>query len=272
MTPATSTTLDHAGQATSPSGLSGYAYLSLGVYDNKPINWIIIGYNTSSTTATVTYNGAMNLLWSEYLANSSKLSASSFAQVLIDETTDAGLAINSASSNGKIYTSVLSFALDYSSAVNAATKGLTELSSGELLVISQGKIGSSLFGSSGNVYSSSSLLTAMRNLYYPSTSKNGANFTASEAALIVPKTLTTAGSSSLTEYLFPLAARSGESFLIGTYLTSNAKCSIGINYWLRSGNASYSSEAYRVIDSGSVVARTDVWHSCGVRPAMVIKI
>ncbi|MFQ6749437.1 MAG: hypothetical protein ACLRFR_01175, partial [Clostridia bacterium] len=265
---ATSTTIDHAGQTTAPSSLSGYAYLKMGNY-----NWIIIGYNTSSTIVNVTYTGALNILWSDYLANPSKFAGNSFAQVLIDEESDAGLAINSASSNGKIYTTALNFALDCSLAVNPVNQGLTELSSGEVLVLSQYCIGSNIYFPSGTYYSSSTALGTVRNLYYPSTNKNDAGFSASESALIKPKTLTTNGSTTLTEYLFLLGyGSSPESFTVNTYLPNNSQRIIGVRWWLRSHRFGSGDKyrTYTVNDSGSIGSgTTGPW---GIRPAMVIKL
>ena len=272
MTPATSPTLDHAGQATSPSGLSGYAYLKMGNY-----NWIIIGYNTSNTTGTVVYSAEMNFLWADYLNRSdkSKFSSNGFAQVVIDST-PAGIAVQSEASKEIISLSALNFALNYSSAV----ENTTELSSGEVLVLCQVNIGNSKFHTDQNgypKYSSSTLLTAMRNLYDPSTSKNDAGFTTSEAALIVSKTLTTAGSSSLTEYLFPLGSTSRastESFAIEKYLTSSTKMNIGSSCWLRSsvGGSNHGAYFLSVFNNKGSISSTNLADSLGVRPAMVIKI
>ena len=260
------------GVATIPSGLSGYAYISLGTYDNKPINWIIIGYNSSSTTVNVNYNFDAAVAFSTYLANPSAYN--SFAGSL-ETSTDAGSLISNAANNGLVYGKwALSVALDYSLAVNAASKGLTELSSGEVLVLCEGNTGSSWFKNGDSVYSSSDLQTAMRNLYYPETGKNGAEFTEVEAALIVPKTLTTASSDSLTEYLFPLGSSkraSTESFAVENYLNSDAKRNIGANWWLRSRNTANSTFAYLVLADG-VVSYGGTPFSQGVRPAMVLQI
>ncbi|MBR2221025.1 MAG: hypothetical protein IJ975_02700, partial [Clostridia bacterium] len=186
------------GLATTPSGLDGYAYLSMGTYDNKPINWIIIGYNTISTTTTINYNFDGAVAFSAYLANPSAYN--SFAGSL-ETSTDAGVIISSTASNGIVWGNyALSLALNYSK----ATPNSSELDLGEVLVLCQGTTGLTAFGAAyNNSYGSSTLLTKMRDLYYPSTYKNGAQFTDEEAELIVPKKLSTAGSTSTQEYLFP---------------------------------------------------------------------
>ncbi|MBR2053250.1 MAG: hypothetical protein IJ959_03745, partial [Clostridia bacterium] len=252
----------------------GYAYLKMGKY-----NWIIIGYNSSSTTVNVNYTFDTAVAFSTYLANPSAYN--SFAGSL-ETSTDAGSLISNAASNGIVWANwALSVALNYSSAVNAAAKGLTELSSGEVLVLCQGSAGRSAFGSN-NVYSSSTLLTAMRNLYYPSIGKNGAEFSTAEADLIVPKTLTTAGSSPLTEYLFPLGStqNTGDSFAVETYLDTNRR--IIDDFWLlRSCYPANSNYVYYVNTTGSTknINKIDggngvyvLYADCYVRPAMVIKI
>ena len=270
-----------AGEISSPSGLSGYAYLSMGTYDNKPINWIIIGYNRPSTTVTMTWSGNFALAFSKYLAD--PMAYGSFAGSL-ETTSDAGSIISSASSNGIIWAyKALTIALDYSSAQN----NTSELSEGEFLVISADTLGSTIFHGSSNIYyknssTYSTLWSRMQALYYPNKS-NSAGFTASEATLIVPKTLTTAGSNSSTEYLFPLGTikrASTESFAVENYLSNNANCKIESKWWLRSARKAHTDCTYRVRIDGSIYNQDYgnyddlgiVDSTCGIRPAMVLKI
>ena len=266
-----------AGSATSPSGLSGYAYLKMGNY-----NWIIIGYNTSSTSTTVNYNYNGTMDFATYLASPS--SYKSFAGSF-EKSSDAGLAISNAGSNGLMWANyALSVALSYSKAV----KNTSELNSGEALVFCQSIIGEKTVFSSSQYstnYNGSTLQSVIRNLYYPSTSKNEAGFTTGEAALIVPKTLKSLavydGTSlvSHTEYLFPLASNwkytVNESFRIIKYLPTSSDQtyhphSCSRQYWLRSaGNGQY--YVSTISSTGAEqISRPNV--SYYVRPAMVIKI
>ena len=263
ITPATSTTPDHAGQATSPSGLSGYAYLKMGNY-----NWIVIGYHPSNTCINLTYNGVINFELSDYLKSPNKYINNSFTEALVDFSTPASVAVQDDAIKQIIRLTMLNFVLDYS----YASPNETELDPGEFLVLCQDTTGNSLFGNV--LYESSTLLSEMRKLYYPSTNQNNAGFSISETNMIVAKTLITNGSSSLTEYLYPLALHSGETFSASRYLATE---NLGTekDWWSRSRNlngGNYYYYTYYFSTAGETKQAKAGEKSLGIRPAMVVSM
>ena len=221
--------------------LTGYAYITMGAYNNTPVNWVIIGYNSS-----------LGYLFSGEVING--------GNGLLDDTLIDGPA-GEAIKNNNWYSPY-------------GVQNDTELKAGEVLVISQGTLGTACFDaetSYSNDYNSSDceLRKYVETLY-----NVGLNFSVAEKSLIQPKTLTnygTGGSITSNAYMFPLAAR-GENFTISTYLTSNALRTINSDYSLRSGRDSDISTSYYIFRTGAIEYNANVTNSVPVRPAMVLKL
>ena len=153
-----------------------------------------------------------------------------------------------------------------------------ELEFGEVLCFAQGIVQSGVqYNTStgkGNNYSGSNLQSVINKWYDD-------NLKSLMDSCIVSKTLNatySGGTSSVSAKLFPLAGTdSNESFYVLDYLISGSDemQAPNIYWWLRSGDPTHSSYAYRVNDFG-IIARNHgqvyVTNTIGVRPAFVLKI
>ena len=236
--------------STTVSGTS-WNYISAGGY-----NWIIIGsYSTSSYTI-------------------STLTAPQYQTIgSLADSTSAGSAVKNDFSKQVIKVNDMVVP-----AFSNAKKGYNgEIPFGCVLCLCAGNITTTTFNastSSGNNYSGSNLQSYMNNTVYGSTSTLS---TALKGLKIVPQKLTTlyynsAKSTINNAYVFPLAGiNNTESFYVGSYLDTNAKCDIDAYWWLRSGSALDSTRAYDVDTIGSV-GNTYAYNSLGVRPAFVLQL
>ena len=222
-------------------GLTGYSYVTMGTYNGSPVNWVIIGYNSSLS----------------YLFSGEVIVG---GNGLLDDTIDnspAGEAIK----NNNLYSSY-------------GVQNDVDLHAGEVLVISQGGLGTACFDADESYTNDYNSSDCELRKYVETLFNSGLGFSDVEKSLIQPKTLTnygTGGSITSNAYMFPLAAR-GENLTISTYLTSLALRDIDAYYWLRSGDVSNSQLAYCVRADGNVYYGNTVSHSTDVRPAMVLKL
>ena len=153
-----------------------------------------------------------------------------------------------------------------------------EISSGCVLAISEGTLGSSKFGSSQK-YEGSTLQTYCQNLY-----STNLGFTNAQKAMIQPQDFKTnySGSgtycSSTKQYLFPMCETGGageeeNAFIQDTYLVWS-KYQISEMYWVR--NSGWSSGQNQVFyyygDSSDNYPNYSYSSTFYVRPAMVLKI
>ena len=257
------------GATVESGGLTGYTYFQMGVYNDEPVNWIIIGYNDSLTVESSIIQQRMD---SWYNANGGDV----LMNYLFNNNDPASSVIFDEASRGE---AIVMHSIIVT--ITNAVQNTTELDAGEYLCISEKALGSSVFyayrdGQLSYVRDYNSdlcdLKTYIENLY-----NEGLNLTETAKALIQPQTLTnywaTTTSTTSDAYLFPLAAR-GENFNVSTYLTTGtARCIDNVNYWLRSGAEKINDSAHYVYaDAGTgAVYTSGVWTSYGVRPAFVIK-
>ena len=296
----------------SSGALSGYAYITMGSYNNTALNWVIIGYSTNVATGIGVIK-ATNLN--------------------IPDTTDAGNALKSASSKGTLIST--QYLLNaYTNAV-----GTTEIPGGCVLCIAEKSITTSTFttltdaSTVTNFFQSANyagsyckLRTLINGFCTPTSSTLG--FSVTQRSKIQPQTINSAYVSaassysytykftvsltSLTnQYLFPLAGCKSynsydgtyydilsdtyvngtnnyrnQNFLIETYLPTKEVKSADSVYWLRTGRAYYDSDSdgryygnsilcagvTPVSSSGGMGYSGCMSSSVGVRPAFVLKL
>lgn len=254
--------------ATTTVSSTAWAYFTAGGN-----NWIIIGCsNKSADFSTGTLN-LSTLLEKGYYEKPSYYNFTTTSGnwewiANIDKDTSAGNAVYNDSINiGKdeIYNLVSQTITQKSVFTNAAATD--ELETNEVLCLLSGKYKTTTqFGNRGVYYSSSGVSSNLRTFI------NGTIYPLVEDLPIVPQPLTTAGSTSTTEHLFPLGSKnaSGDSFPVENYLNSETKQNIGAYWWSRSYSSA--SRAYIVSTSGGVIADGNPSSSYGVRPAFVLKI
>ena len=223
-------------------GLTGYSYVTMGTYNGSPVNWVIIGYNSSLS----------------YLFSGEVIVG---GNGLLDDTIDnspAGEAIKN-NNNYMAY----------------GVQNDTELHAGEVLVISQNIISKGPYaGSSGN-YNSSSSKNSCQSLY-----DNDLGLSDAYKSLIQPQNLTNTyyngSSTSNNQYIFLLAGLAQNNFFISTYLNTNALRNVGAEYYLRTGTK-YSSDwkiysMYAISKTGALESSDINYTDGGLRPAMVLKL
>ncbi|MBO5309639.1 MAG: hypothetical protein J6A98_00350 [Clostridia bacterium] len=238
----------------STHGLAQYAYVEMGVYNNSPIRWVIIGYSEGESQ-------------DKYL---------NFSWIKDNDGTPADNAIENEKFKGKI-----ALNLSLSQIFPNATAS-TELAYNEVLVLSAINLGTTTFGDV--FYNGSTLQTKMRDLYYPDSNKNGAQFSEKDRNIIKCSSninaISAVGTSTTSEYLFPLAAR-GEKFNCSSYISDANKLTIGATWWLRSGYSGYSSAKYHAyfVGSNGVIANGGTpdndrmqTKSYGIRPSCVLNL
>ena len=256
--------------------LAGYSYVTMGKYNNNPINWVVIGMSESG------------------------LGGASIGDVDwgIDQT-PAGLAVEDSILNKVANTTIVgdNNALIYY--LNSVGRS-DELKQGELLMLSEGILGSARFynGSNnmGNNYSSSSLKTSMDNI--------AKNFTDEEKTHIIPQTINSRNNGWSTNtvnnaLLFPLATnyywtsdsdlaashsydsenKCNQSFCIEDYFDftissgfADARLMTTSMWWLRSGTVQSTGGAAYCEANGYMDTYAGTSTSYGVRPAFVLKI
>ncbi|MFQ6749226.1 MAG: hypothetical protein ACLRFR_00090, partial [Clostridia bacterium] len=238
-------------------------------------NWIIIG--CSNKTDAITGNLNISGFWAKgYYDNPNYYNFTFTSTAGIwpwlespDKTTPAGSAVyNDYMNKGKdvVYNLNANSITQKSVFPNAAATD--ELEVNEVLCLCSGNITTQQFHGSSNVYYSadgvsSSLRTYINDNIYPLV----------KDLPIVPQPLTTAGSASTTEYLFPLGSTkyvSTESFAVENYLDSDTKRAIGDVWWVRS-SSSRSGYVCRIGADGTVDGNP-VTYTRGVRPAFVLQI
>ena len=246
------------------TALKGYGYFTLGNYNGKPIQWVIIGYNSSTTLITDFF---VQTLESWYGNGGSEI-----ASYLYENADPAGQAIYSNSFGQPIMQSIFAEA-------TFAIENTQELNPGEFLVLASENIFSTQFNVSntGNTYDWSNLKTKIDDLYL-----KDLNLTEEEQQLIQPKDISTYSLDTTARtindaYLFPLATTSrstSQSFCVENYLPDKTLRSISAKWWLRSGQLTYTLYAYSVDANGVVITgnQAQTTSTQGVRPAMVVKL
>ena len=255
-----------------------YKYVTLGSW-----NWIIIGYSTKSLTQSI--SGVVNVANTSYNDYFSISDNTNIVNKLGTDTTDAGSIIKSASveKNARIYLSGVSVPTKFKTIfTNAKADPANEIPAGCVLCLCAGTTGDSIYEDE-TVYKAyfpdSDIDTAMTSVY--NSIKSAANNQIQETKLI---TYWYNGSAKKKyehyEHLFPLATNNSswwpaasypQNFCVETYLDTNAKRAIDTSWWLRSGDSSSSSIAYRIYSGGSLSSKR-VTYSHGVRPAFVLKL
>ena len=253
--------------------LAGYCYVTMGKYNNNPINWVVIGMSESG------FGGASlgDVDWG------------------IDQT-PAGLAVENSIINKVKNTSVVgdnNALIYYLNAVAVSD----ELEQGELLMLSEDILGTSAMS---NNYSSSALKTSMDNI--------AKNFTEDEKTHIVPQTINSRhngwGTNTVNNaLLFPLATnyyfydnktnmtaydsqnRCNQSFCVEDYFSAfkenfvegvttpaDPLLSATSEWWIRSAITTSTYGCASILANGTLVTYQTFNSYKGVRPAFVLKI
>lgn len=262
--------------------LKGYPYFTMGTYDNKPVNWVIIG-RANDVTQNVHINGKESLLFSTWKNTSRATLSNYFMNNIFESTTPAGAAINAAIASksyvvdDKIITTSLS-----------SIKNTAEIDSGCVLALSEGALGSSVYAATPSPYTGSTLANYCEDLY-----EENLGLTTTEQNLIKPKTLKSGylhlsplrehlQSGEIPYHMFILAQNSfdtnwnfaGQNFLYETYL-SFAQMNLSSNSHVRTTCQVYQSKDIYYF---SASAGKGSWmggaatESLSVRPAMVISV
>lgn len=255
--------------------LSGYLYVTMGTYNDSPVNWIIIGRNPDLNTIACTNTYAQS---TETITNFLNfVDYSTYANELqnqIENSTPAGMAINQEISNQYINT-VSGISRSYSHTISAygSPAAQDEIPENCVLCICANYLGITSFAPTSrysNNYSGSTLHSVINNLY-----SSGLNLTDDQKERMKPQSLYTlhyhGGSTIDDQYLFPLAGRStSETFYIGRYLTSDSARDIRYYWWTRSGATTYTDEGYWVHIGGWI--NIGQGGNIGVRPAFVLSL
>ena len=234
-------------------GLKGYPYVTMGTYQSAAVNWIIIGQNVRSLFVSDT-SPAANAIYTD-----------------VEKGKTCYINTNSAGPSPiQYYTNVV--------------KNTSELSSGEILLISQYPFNFSFFqdGSNGTYYEGSKLQSTILAYY-----NSGLGLTTAQKNLIVGKNLVQFAydktTSSSNQKMFTLATKTtrygshptlvaSQNFCIETYLSTDAlrvaekHPNLSANYaaylqtyWTRtgfeSGTAAGSSYAYYISETGAISSR-----------------
>ena len=260
--------------------LSGYLYITLGHY-----NWVIIGRNSSlnAVSLTTTY-GQSNETISNFIKFASYSTYANAMKNLIETSTDAGSAINSANTKGIVNT-VLGATRNYSitlSSYNVVSSADLNNYAGCVLCLCAGTTGNSYISKANNsaYYPTGDLKTAMTNVYNSISSAAGGAIQLTSLTTYGDDRAGITGSATSynhSEYLFPLAAKyvsSSQNFCVETYLDTTAKRDIDVKWWLRSGSRFGSTKYnYYVLVDGSISnCYLSDFNQFGVRPAFVLKI
>lgn len=229
--------------------LVGYPYVTMGTYNNNPINWVIIGQGERS----------------------------SFIEL---DNTPAGIAIQTDEKRSK--RTIIKNETLYYEAFGCVVQS-NELEETEVLVLSEGGLGTQRFNpsyGSSAIYYGSECYTAMNNFY-----KTGLGFTEEDYLIIMPKKIGCHYYNESTiryienQYLFPMATRD-ENFSFLTYLPNKEQriCyNIDVNtdkvpYWTRSGDAGTSNYIYLINESGTIYGSSQNPTNYYMRPAFVLKL
>ena len=261
---------------TMPSGgiLPGYAYFTMGSYDNKPINWIIIG---KSTSGMPTSNSTINRLeyeklsiWQNKIAKSPTYKF--WFENYYETFSPAGNLIN----NHGILNDVTarSFISTVQISLFSSITSHSEITSGCVLALSENICGYSTFGNNG-LYEGSNLQATILSLY-----ETGLNFSEADKRLIIPQDFLSGDNlggktESKGQPLFTLARGDyayHEKFRCDTvYITSNALRNCAVTWHTRTGSSGGRSLCSGVNASGAFQS-FGINESLGVRPAFVLKI
>ena len=271
------------GAATLTNGiLSGYTYFTMGSYGGTPINWVIIGRHSSTTSGITTGNYAL-ILMNYFNVTPYSTPVEYWVNNYYDTITPAGVAINNGPWDKRMVIvertnyEKINITLSSNEVVNDV-----DLTPGSVLVLSEYIICNSKFDTSGYAsgsYEVSVLKTKMTSLF-----ESELNFTEAQKNLIIPQYLESSFyqgvSYTSSAYLFPLAYQ-GENFNASTYLNNSQQriaCSLSATttvseWWSRSGHSSYSGSAYYFgVDGDSHNDKRGVYNSLGVRPAFVLSL
>ena len=253
---------------SSSTGVSGYAYFTMGIYNNQDINWVIIGKNPNLTKSSSlyiqTYTSWMSFGYCKLYSG-------------IDDS-PAGNTIKSECLQDLIY--------DYLDCVFANAVSNSEVPSNCVLCISEKSIFNAAFDytyEKGTAnYGASNLKTVISNL------SATLNLTDAQLNLIQPQTINTYYTQYYTgtklkstlsnQLFFPLATYSTftkssypQEFYVETYLSTNTLRNTGQIWWLRTGYQGIS-EYVQCVNASGGITYTNMYDGKGIRPAFVLKL
>ena len=216
-------------------GSTGYSYITMGTYDATPVNWLILGYNSS---LAYLFNGTIVV---------------DGGNELITDTADdspAGIAIK----KNNCYSS-------------KGVQNDVELKAGEVLLYSDRNLTNTVFNSHN--YNTSQAKNAVQALY-----DNDLGLTEEEKNMIQSQTLRNTcyntTSVSTDQKLFLFGAATGDNFHYATYGASGVSIWFRSLHLYDSGGQEYYIHAYTNNGAKSSVGSTAT--SMYVRPGMVLKL
>lgn len=241
------------GGATVESGaLTGYTYFQMGIYNNEPVNWVIIGYNGSTILPNQLISQNMKAWYYNDCDNS-------YIDFLLNNSGPAGESILLDTNKAEIVKEMIF------GTITKAVLNNTELNDGEYLCISEDILGTSIFGSNNDYGDANcSLRIYLENLF-----NTNLGLTPSEKALFQPKTLGTATTLN-NAYLFPVADWDEPPFALNDYLNTYPLKAASAAYWLR--NPDSGGWCNVITTSGHTTYAGSDDNAQGVRPAFVMKL
>ena len=245
-------------QSLASGALTGYPYFTMGTYDNKPVNWVIIGRNSN---VTVFNNPLSPKLFSSWISNTNYIFSKYFFDNIYETSTPAGSAINNT-------TAFMSYIQDSGSVSLSSIKtGDSEIPSGCVFVISETCLGNSVYGSNGT-YGTSTLNTYITNLL-----ETGLGLSTTEQNLFQTVTVKTTGAAADTTQcqLFQIDDETGGTFAMISYIEYSQSIT-NSNFWLRGSTGAIKGSAHYMTTGGNRDGYMSTTNSCGVRPSGCVKI
>lgn len=254
-------------------GLVGYPYITMGTYDNKSVNWIIIGRANNLSALDTSIN---TYIFSNWQSNQTILHyAKYFFENIYETNSPAGNAINNSIAQA-------AFA-DYATINLSKPTPNTEIDDDCVLALCETTLGTS---NTSNNYNNGSLKTACDNLY-----ETNLNLSDEDKSLIKSQSLKNyyygGGYSTCTQYIFPMAAEAGYGeFALTTYFNisigaDNSFLASSVQWWTRTGSttanhATDNSSCSRAVKTTGWIDGNDssryATETNYIRPAMVVNL
>ncbi|MBQ2713383.1 MAG: hypothetical protein IJF22_00255 [Clostridia bacterium] len=249
-------------------GLVGYPYITMGTYNNKSVNWIIIGRANNLSALDTSIN---TYIFSNWQSNQTILHyAKYFFENIYETTSPAGNAINNSIAQA-------AFA-DYATINLSKPTPDSEIDDDCVLALCETTLGTS---STSNNYNNGSLKTACDNLY-----KTNLNLSDEDKSFITSQSLKNyyygGGYSTCTQYIFPMAAEAGYGeFALTTYFNisigaDNSFLASSVQWWTRTGATTGNSTGSRAVKTTGWIDGNNssryATETNYIRPAMVVNL